>query len=109
VLTLPNALGWLQAGYRRGQPSGVSDITMRNGDDDDAFHHDWQKFSAMNNEKFDNYISVDSHLATSGVNMVMERYESHVGATCVEGTRKGKIANPHQKLCQTLLKHTKRS
>jgi hypothetical protein len=84
VLTLPNALGWLQASYRRGQPSGVSDVAMRNGDDDDAFHYDWQTFSGMNNEKVD-YVSVDSHLATSGVNRVVELYESHVGATSVEG------------------------
>jgi hypothetical protein len=41
---------------------------MRNEDDDDAFQHNWQKFSGMDNEKFDDYVSVDSHLATSGVN-----------------------------------------
>jgi hypothetical protein len=29
---------------------------MRNEDDDDAFQHDWQKFSGMDNEKFDDYI-----------------------------------------------------
>jgi hypothetical protein len=54
---------------------------MRNEDDDDAFQHDWKKFSGMDNEKFDDYISVDSHLATSGVNTVEELWESHVGAT----------------------------
>jgi hypothetical protein len=29
-----------KAGYGHGQPSGVSDVSMRNEDDDDAFHHD---------------------------------------------------------------------
>jgi hypothetical protein len=57
---------------------------MRNEDDDEAFH-DWQKFSGMDNEKFDNYVSVDSHLPTSGVNMVKELCESHVGTLSVEG------------------------
>jgi hypothetical protein len=46
--------------------------------DDDAFHHDWQKFSAMNNEKSDDYVSPYDHLATSGVNAVAELCESHV-------------------------------
>jgi hypothetical protein len=39
----------------------------------------------MDNEKFDDYVSVDSHLATSGVNTVEELCESHVGAPHVEG------------------------
>jgi hypothetical protein len=62
-----------KAGYGHGQLSGVSDIVMRHEDDDDAFQHDWQKFSGMDNEKFD-YASVDSHLATSSVNTVEELY-----------------------------------
>jgi hypothetical protein len=49
---------------------------MRNEGDDDAFQHDWQKFSGMDNEKFDDYISVDSHLATSSVNAVANLCES---------------------------------
>jgi hypothetical protein len=51
---------------------------MRNEDDDDAFHHDWQKFSGMDNETFDHYISVESHLATSCVNTVKELCARHV-------------------------------
>jgi hypothetical protein len=58
---------------------------MRNEHDDNAFQHDWQKFSGMDNEKFDDYVSVDTHLATSSVNTVEELCESHVGATLVEG------------------------
>jgi hypothetical protein len=58
---------------------------MRNEDDDDAFQHDWQKFSCMDNKKFDDYISVDSHLATSSVDTVVELCESHVGSTLLEG------------------------
>jgi hypothetical protein len=69
---------------------------MRNEDDDDAFQHNWQKFSGIDNEKFD-YVSVESHLATGSVNTVEELCESYVGATPLEGERKGKIPNP--KLC----------
>jgi hypothetical protein len=49
---------------------GASDVIMRNEDDDSAFQHNWQKFSGVDNEKFDNYVSVGSHLVTTGVNMV---------------------------------------
>jgi hypothetical protein len=95
---------FLNAGYRCGQLSAVSDVVMRNEDDDDAFHHNWQKFSGLD-EKFDDYVSVDSHLATSGVNTVEELCESHVGATLLEGQkRKGKIPKP--KLCRTLPKRS---
>jgi hypothetical protein len=58
---------------------------MRNEDDNDAFQHDWQKFSGMDNEKFDDYVSVDSHLVTSGVNTVEELCERHMEATRVDG------------------------
>jgi hypothetical protein len=57
---------------------------MRNEDDDDAFC-DWQKFSGMDNETFDNYVSADSYRATSGANMVKELCKSHVGTMSVEG------------------------
>jgi hypothetical protein len=77
---------------------------MRNEDGDDAFHHDWQKFSGMDNEKFD-YISVDSHLATSGVNTVAKLCDSHVGAPRVEGAEEeGKIPKPNPTFCRTLPK-----
>jgi hypothetical protein len=56
----------------------------------------------MNNEKFDNYISVDSHLETSGVNMVKEMCERHVGTWSVEEKkREGKMVNPNPNLSQT--------
>jgi hypothetical protein len=64
-----------KAGYGRGQLSGISDVLIRN-EDDDAFQYDWQKSSGMDNEKFDDYVSVDSHLALC---------ESHVRATLLEG------------------------
>jgi hypothetical protein len=57
---------------------------MGNEDDDDAFH-DWQKFSGMDNETFDDYVSVDSYLATIGVNTVKELCENHVVTRSVEG------------------------
>jgi hypothetical protein len=56
---------------------------MRNDNDDDPFH-DWQKFSGMDNEKSDDYMSVDSDLATSGVSTMKELCESHVGTLGVE-------------------------
>jgi hypothetical protein len=43
---------------------------MRNEDDNHALQHDWQKFSGMDNEKFDDCVSEGSHLVTSSVNMV---------------------------------------
>jgi hypothetical protein len=59
----------------------------------------------MDNEKFDHYVSVDSHLATSGVNRVEELCTSHMRAQRVAGEkRKGKIPNPNLKLCRTLPK-----
>jgi hypothetical protein len=68
---------------------------MRNEDDYDAFRHDWQKFSGMNNEKFDDYVSIGSHLATSGVNTVEELCESLMGATRLEGAEEeGKDTEP---------------
>jgi hypothetical protein len=68
---------------------------MRNEDDDDAFQYDWQEFSGMDNEKFDDYVSVDSHLATSGVNTVEQLCKSHVGATLLEGAEeKGEDTEP---------------
>jgi hypothetical protein len=88
-----------KAGYGCVQPSDVSDITMKIEDDDDAFHAS-QKFSGMDNEKFDDYVSVDSRLVTSGVSTVKELCKSHVGTLSVEGEEEeGKIANPNPKLC----------
>jgi hypothetical protein len=98
-----------KAGYGLGQHSDVSDIAMRNEDDDDAFHV-WQKFSGMDNEKFDDYVAVDSHLVTSSIYMVKELCESHMGTMSVEGEEEeGKIANPNPKLCRIFLKRMKRS
>jgi hypothetical protein len=66
---------------------------MRN-EDDDAFRN-WQKFSGMDNETFDDHVSVDSYLATSGANTVKELCESHVGTMSVEG----EDSEPEPKLC----------
>jgi hypothetical protein len=49
----------------------------------------------MDNEKFDDCISVDSHLVTSGVNMVAALCESHGGAPRVGGAeREGEDTEP---------------
>jgi hypothetical protein len=66
---------------------------MRN--EDDAFH-DWQKFSGMDTEKFDEYVSVDSHLVTSGVSIMKELCESHVGTLSMEG--EGEDSTPEPKV-----------
>jgi hypothetical protein len=40
--------------------------------DDDDFRQDWEKFSGMNKDKFEDYVSVDIHVATCGVETVQE-------------------------------------
>jgi hypothetical protein len=42
----------------------------------------------MDNEKFGDYVSADSHLATSCVNTREELCKGHVGATLLEGAKK---------------------
>jgi hypothetical protein len=59
-----------KAGYVQGQYSGDSDVVLTNDDDD--FRQDWKKFSGMNKDIFEDYVSVDSHVATSGVETVQE-------------------------------------
>jgi hypothetical protein len=51
------------------------------------------------NEKFDDYVSVNSHLATSNVNTVEEVRESHMGALSVEGEEEeGEDSEPKPKV-----------
>jgi hypothetical protein len=57
---------------------------MRNKVDDDAFQHDLQNFSGMDNEKFDEYVSVDCHLSTSRVKMMEKLRDSYVEAPLLE-------------------------
>jgi hypothetical protein len=54
----------------QGQSSGDSDVVLTN--DDDNFRQDWEKFSGMNKDKFEDYVSVDSHVSTCGVETVQE-------------------------------------
>jgi hypothetical protein len=58
---------------------------VRNEDDDDSFHHNWKKFIGIDNEKFDDYVTVDSHLVTIGVDTVEELCESRTCAFSLEG------------------------
>jgi hypothetical protein len=44
-----------KAGYVQGQSSGDSDVVLTNDDDD--FRQDWEKFSGMNKDKFEDYVS----------------------------------------------------
>jgi hypothetical protein len=68
---------------KQGQSSGDSDVVLTKHDDD--FRQDWEKFSGMNKDKFDDYVFVDSHVATSGVETVQELCESLVVSGSVEG------------------------
>jgi hypothetical protein len=77
---------------------------MRNEDDDDGFC-DWQKFSGMDNETFYDYVSVDSYLATIGVNTVKELCESHVGTRSVEGEEEeGEDSEPEHEVVSNFAK-----
>jgi hypothetical protein len=72
-----------KAGYVQGKSSGDSDVVLTNDDND--FRPDWEKFSGMNKEKFEDYVSVDSHVATSGVETLQELCVSLVVSRSVEG------------------------
>jgi hypothetical protein len=72
-----------KAGYVQGQSSGDSDVVFTNDDDD--FGQDWEKFSGMNKDKFEDYVSADSHMATSGVETLQELCVSLVASGSVEG------------------------
>jgi hypothetical protein len=76
-----------KAGYVQGQSSGDSDVVLTNNDDD--FRQDWEKFSSMNKDKFQNYVSVDSHVATCGVETVQELCVSLGASGSVEGAEGG--------------------
>jgi hypothetical protein len=52
--------------------------------DDDDFRQDWEKFSGMNKDKFEDYVSVDNHVATCGVEIVQELCVSLVASGSVE-------------------------
>jgi hypothetical protein len=71
----------------QGQSSGDSDVVLTNDDDD--FRQDWEKFSIMNKDKFEDYVSVDSHVATCGVETVQELCVSLVASGSVEGEEVG--------------------
>jgi hypothetical protein len=70
----------------QGKSSGDSDVVLTNDDD---FCQDWEKFSGMNKEKFEDYVSVDSHVATSGVETVQELCVRFVASRSVEGEEEG--------------------
>jgi hypothetical protein len=76
-----------KAGYVQGKSSGDSDVVLTNDDDD--FRQDWEKFSCMNKEKFKDYVSVDSHVATNGIETVQEVCVSLVASRSVEGEEGG--------------------
>jgi hypothetical protein len=76
----------------QGQSSGDSDVVLTNDDDD--FCQDWEKFSGMNKDKFEDYVSVDSHVATCGVETVQELCVSLVASGSVEGEEEEEEGEP---------------
>jgi hypothetical protein len=76
-----------KAGCVQGQSSGDSDVVLTNDDDD--FCQDWEKFSGMNKYIFEDYVSVDSHVATCGVQTVQEMCVSLLASGSVEGEEGG--------------------
>jgi hypothetical protein len=72
-----------KAGYVQSQSSGDSDVVLTNDDDD--FRQDWEKFSGINRDKFEDYVFVDSHVATCGVETVQELCVNFVASGSVEG------------------------
>jgi hypothetical protein len=73
---------WLRAG----KSSGDSDVLTN---DDYDFRQDWEKFSGMNKNKFEDYFSVDSHVATCGAETVQKLCVSLVASRSVEGEEGG--------------------
>jgi hypothetical protein len=57
--------------------------------DDDDFRQDWGKFSGMNKDKFEDYVSVGSHVTTCGVETVQELCVSLVASRSVDGEEGG--------------------
>jgi hypothetical protein len=47
-----------KAGYVQGQSSGDSDVVLTNDDDD--LRQDWEKFSGMNRDKIEDYVTGQS-------------------------------------------------
>jgi hypothetical protein len=76
-----------KAGYVQGQSSGDSDVVLTN--DDNNFRQDWEKFSGMNKDKFEDCVFVDSQMATSGVETVQELCVSFMASGSVEGEEGG--------------------
>jgi hypothetical protein len=65
-------------------------------------------FSGMNKDKFEDYISGDSHVATCGVETVQELGVSLVAFGSVEGEGGGEEDGEPPKLCRALLRCMKR-
>jgi hypothetical protein len=72
-----------KAGYVQGQSSDDSDFVLTK--DYYHFRQDWEKFSGMNKDKFEDYTSVDNHVSTSGVETVQELCKSLVASRSMEG------------------------
>jgi hypothetical protein len=57
---------------------------MANDDDDDDFGHDWEELCRAQKYDILNYVSVDCHVATSGVETVEEVCKAFGSARSVE-------------------------
>ena len=57
---------------------------MANDDDDDGFGQDWEELCRAQKYDFQSYVSVDRHVATTGVETVEELCETFGSARSVE-------------------------
>jgi hypothetical protein len=57
-------------------------------DDDDDFGQDWEELCGAQKYDFQNYVSVDRDVATSGVSTVEELCETYGSTRSVEGKNK---------------------
>jgi hypothetical protein len=72
-----------KAGYKY-QLDGNEMANDDDDDDDDGFGQDWEELCRAQKYDFHSYVSVDRHMATSGVETVEELCEAHGSTRSVE-------------------------
>jgi hypothetical protein len=75
-----------KAGYK--YQSNVNEMANDDDDDDDDFGQDWEELCRAHKYDFQNYVSVDRDVATSGVSTVEELCAAYGSTRSVEGKNK---------------------
>jgi hypothetical protein len=75
-----------KAGYK--YQSNGNEMANDDDDDDDDFGQDWEELCRAQKYDFQNYVSVDRNVATSGVSTVEELCDASGSARCVEEKNK---------------------